>query len=108
MKLVIGIINSDDSSTVSQALTDNGFYVTKLSSTGGFLKKGNTTFLVGTDDDRVTQCINVIKENASKRIEKEPTIPPTEMGDFFTPVMVDVAVGGATIFVLPIEQFIKC
>lgn len=108
MKLIIGIVNSDDSSTVSSALTENGFYVTKLSTTGGFLKKGNTTFFIGTDDERVEDCIKVIKANASKRVEKEPTVPPSEMGEFFTPIMVDVLVGGATIFVLPIEQFIKC
>lgn len=108
MKLIIGIVNSDDSSTVSSALTENGFFVTKLSTTGGFLKKGNTTFFIGTDDDRVESCIEIIKANARKRVEKEPTVPPTEMGEFFTPIMVDVLVGGATIFVLPIEQFIKC
>lgn len=108
MKQIIGIVNNDDSSAVSSALTENGFFVTKLSTTGGFLKKGNTTFFVGTDDDRVDACIEVIKSNARKRVEKEPTVPPTEMGEFFTPIMVDVLVGGATIFVLPIEQFIKC
>ena len=108
MKLIIGIVNSDDSSTVSSALTENGFFVTKLSTTGGFLKKGNTTFFVGTDDERVDACIEIIKASARKRVEKEPTVPPTEMGEFFTPIMVDVLVGGATIFVLPIEQFLKC
>ncbi len=108
MKLIIGIINSDDSSTVSHALNENGFFVTKLSSTGGFLKKGNTTFFVGTNDERVEECIEVIKANAKKRVEKEPTVPPTEMGEFFNPIMVDVLVGGATIFVLPIDRFEKC
>ncbi len=108
MKLVIGIINSDDSSAVASALTENGYYVTKLSSTGGFLKKGNTTFLVGTDDDRVEPCVSIIKANARKRVEKEPSIARTEMGEMYTPTMVDVLVGGATIFVLPIDQFIKC
>ena len=108
MKLVIGIVNSDDSSNVSSALTENGFFVTKLSTTGGLLKKGNTTFMIGTNDERVQECIEVIKAHAKKRVEKEPTVPPTEMGEFFTPMMVDVLVGGATIFVLPIEHFEKC
>ena len=49
----------------------------------------------------------LIKENSKKRVEKEPTVPPTEMGEFFTPIMVDVLVGGATVFVLDIEQFEK-
>ncbi|MFR6666446.1 MAG: cyclic-di-AMP receptor, partial [Thomasclavelia spiroformis] len=68
---------------------------------------GNTTFLIGTNDDKVDDCISVIKAKAKKRVEKEPTIPPTEMGEFFTPIMVDVLVGGATVFVLNIDQFEK-
>ena len=46
MKLIIAIVNSDDSSAVQGALTEKGYFVTKLSTTGGFLKKGNTTFLL--------------------------------------------------------------
>ena len=88
MKLIIAIVNSDDSSSVQGALTEGGYFVTKLSTTGGFLKKGNTTFFVGTNDDKVEDC-------------------PTEMGEFFTPIMVDVLVGGATVFVLNIDQFEK-
>lgn len=107
MKLIIGIINSDDSSDVSSALTKKGFYVTKLASTGGFLKKGNVTFLIGTDDDKVDECVEVIKANARRRTEKEPAISPSELGEVFSPVMIDVVVGGATIFVLPIENFMK-
>ena len=73
----------------------------------GFLKKGNTTFFVGTNDDKVEDCISIIKAHSKKRVEKEPTVPPTEMGEFFTPIMVDVLVGGATVFVLNIDQFEK-
>ena len=58
MKLIIAIVNSDDSSAVQGALTENGYFVTKLSTTGGFLKKGNTTFFVGTNDDKVEIIIN--------------------------------------------------
>ena len=53
MKLIIAIVNSDDSSSVQAALTEEGYFVTKLSTTGGFLKKGNTTFFIGTNDDKV-------------------------------------------------------
>ncbi|MDD8048536.1 MAG: cyclic-di-AMP receptor [Thomasclavelia sp.] len=107
MKLIIAIVNSDDSSSVQSALTKAGFFSTKLSTTGSFLKKGNTTFMIGTNHDKVDEALNIIKENSRKRIEKEPTVPPTEMGEFFTPVMVDVTVGGATVFVLDVDQFEK-
>ena len=79
MKLIIAIVNSDDSSSVQAALTEEGYFVTKLSTTGGFLKKGNTTFFIGTNDDKVEHAVGIIKENSKKRVEKEPTVPPTEM-----------------------------
>ncbi len=107
MKLIIAIVNSDDSSTVQGALTEGGYFVTKLSTTGGFLKKGNTTFFVGTNDDKVEEVIRIIKKYSRKRVEKEPTVPPTEMGEFFTPIMVDVLIGGATVFVVDVDQFEK-
>ncbi|MDD7216584.1 MAG: cyclic-di-AMP receptor, partial [Oscillospiraceae bacterium] len=53
MKLLIAIVNNDDSAVVSSALTKEGYTVTKLSTTGGFLMVGNTTFLIGADDDKV-------------------------------------------------------
>ena len=107
MKLVIAIVNSDDSSTVQGNLTKSGYFVTKLSTTGGFLKKGNTTFLIGVDKDKVDEVMTIIKANAKKRVVKEPTVPPSEMGEFFSPIMVDVLVGGATVFVMNIDQFEK-
>ena len=48
-----------------------------------------------------------MKAHSKQRVEIEPTVPPTEMGEFFTPIMVDVLVGGATVFVLNIDQFEK-
>ena len=109
MKLIIAIINDDDSSVVSTELTGHGFFVTKISSTGGFLKRGNTTFLLGVEDEKVNECLGIIKENAHKRTVKAPVMPCEAVGDFVTatPIMFDGNVGGATVFVLPIESLIK-
>ena len=107
MKLVYAIVRNDNEDDVVSQLTQHHYSVTRLSTTGGFLKKGNTTFFVGTNDDKVEDCISIIKAHSKKRVEKEPTVPPTEMGEFFTPIMVDVLVGGATVFVLNIDQFEK-
>ena len=57
MKLILAIVSNDDSSKVSSALTKNHFSVTKLATTGGFLLSGNTTFLIGTQDDLKTKTI---------------------------------------------------
>lgn len=107
MKLIVTIVNSEDSSEVQEALTEGGFFVTKLSTTGGFLKKGNTTFFIGTNDDKVDAAIDIIKAHARKRVVKQAAVPPSEMGEFFTPIMVDVLVGGATVFVIDVDRFEK-
>ena len=107
MKLIISIVNNDDSNAVSSALTHAGFFVTKLATSGGFLKKGNTTFFTGLSDDKVDEAVEIIKTHAKKRVVKEPAVPPSEMGEFLTPIMIDVFVGGATIFVLDVDRFEK-
>ncbi|RCK09572.1 hypothetical protein DT075_39610 [Bacillus licheniformis] len=53
MKLIIAVVQDQDSNRLLKALTDHNFRVTKLASTGGFLKSGNTTFMLGVDDIRV-------------------------------------------------------
>lgn len=106
MKLIVSIISNDDSSSVSSALTEHGFQVTKLSTTGGFLKAGNTTLLTGVDDDKLDEAIEIIREYSRERIELMPTATGFEL-DRFNAMPVEVQVGGATIFVLDIERFIK-
>ena len=106
MKLIIAIVSNDDSSAVSANLTENGFMVTKLSTTGGFLRSGNTTLIIGTEDEKVTKAIDLIKEESKKRTE---IIPATASFDIsrYASYPVEVQVGGATIFVVDVEQFIK-
>jgi len=87
--------------------SDNMLYYGYHKITPLFLKKGNTTFFIGTNDDKVDPALEIIKAHARKRVEKEPTVPPTEMGEFFTPIMVDVLVGGATVFVVDVDRFEK-
>lgn len=106
MKLVIAIVSGDDSSKVSRALTKNNFSVTKLSTTGGFLMAGNTTFLIGTEEDRVDELIEVLRANCKTRKQMVPTSASYGVG-MFSSMPIEVQVGGATIFVLDVDQFIK-
>ncbi len=106
MKLVIAIVSNDDSTAVNANLTEHGFIVTRLATTGGFLRAGNTTFLIGTDDEKVPQAIELIKEESKKRTEVVPSTAAFDMNQFST-FPVEVTVGGASIFVLNIEEFIK-
>ena len=62
MKLVLAIINNDDTPIVTAQLTKAGFYMTKIASTGGFLTAGNTTFMSGVEDDKVDAIIEIISK----------------------------------------------
>ncbi|HET6785406.1 MAG TPA: cyclic-di-AMP receptor [Erysipelotrichaceae bacterium] len=106
MKLIIAVVSNDDSHSLSNALTKENFAVTKLATTGGFLKIGNTTMLIGTEVDRVEKCIEIIKEESKQRTELVPSTASYDIGRFAT-FPVEVQVGGATIFVMDVEQFIK-
>jgi len=106
MKLVLAIVNNDDSASVSAGLTREGYPVTKLATTGGFLMSGNTTFLVGVDDDKVDAVLDVIAEHSRKRSQMVPNTSAYGSGLYST-FPVEVTVGGATVFVLNIERFEK-
>lgn len=106
MKLVLAIINSDDANSVSNALTDSGFHVTKLSTTGGFLKVGNTTFITGVDDDKVDAVIKIIKSKSNRRTQSVPNSTALE-ADMYSSIPFEITIGGATVFVLNVDRFEK-
>lgn len=106
MKLILAIVSNDDASNVSAALTKENYSVTRLATTGGFLKAGNTTVIVGTDDDKVDHCIEIIGNESKKRTEIVPSTASYDIGRYAS-FPVEVQVGGATIFVLDVAQFIK-
>lgn len=104
MKLIYVIVRNVDSSRVMEGLNKEGFYVTKLASTGGFLREGNTTLMIGTDEEKVEEVINVVKKECGPRqqIISNP-VGPAE----YTSMQVLVNVGGATIFVMDVDRFEK-
>ena len=106
MKLIFAIVSNDDSSRVSKELTKNRFSVTRLATTGGFLMAGNTTFLIGTDDDKVDEVISIIGKHSKKRTQMVPSSASYGVG-MYTSFPVEVQVGGAIIFVTNIERFEK-
>lgn len=105
MKLIMAIVNKDDSGTVAAALTRAQFTVTKLATTGGFLKTGNTTFLLGTEDERVDEALSLIEQHSKQRQQTIPNSAYTASPYAAFPV--EVTVGGATVFVTDIERYIK-
>ena len=106
MKLIFAIVNSDDSSAVQSALTKAGFSATKLATTGGFLMAGNTTFIIGVDDEKVDEVITIIENHSKKRSQIVPTSATYGAG-LYNSFPVEVTVGGATIFVTDVQRFEK-
>lgn len=104
MKLIIAIVNNDDSAVVASALTKENFTVTKLSTTGGFLMVGNTTFLIGTEDDRIKLCKSIIAKHCMTRMHSVNTTESFGRGLSDGALANDVTVGGATVFVLGVED----
>lgn len=107
MKLIICIVQDQDSGALLDDLTANEFRVTKLASTGGFLKSGNTTLLLGVEDEKVDEALEIIKLNCKTRELTTPLLTVTMPGDSYIPYPLEVKVGGATIFILDIEEHIK-
>jgi len=106
MKLIIAVVQDKDSHRLSNELVKQNIRATKLASTGGFLRSGNTTFLIGIEDERINEVLKLIKENCKAREQLvSPISPLGGNADAFIPYPVEVQVGGATVFVLPIEQF---
>ena len=85
MKLIIAIIKDEDNEKVSQALTREEFRVTFIASTGGFLRSGRSTLLVGVEDDQVEEALELVRKSCKK---------PDQEGE-----------KRATIFVLKVDQF---
>ena len=108
MKLIIAIVQDEDSSRLVSNLMNEGYGVTKLATTGGFLKSGNTTLLVGVDDSKFDGCMSIIEKVCKSR--KQIASSPVTMGGtagMYAPYPIEVTVGGATVFVLTVDQFVK-
>ena len=108
MKLIIAIVQDEDSAKVLNGLMSEGYSATKLATTGGFLKSGNTTLLCGVEENRFDHCIAIIEKMCKSRrqISTTPLTMSTSI-DMVAPYPIEVTVGGATIFVLSVEQFFK-
>lgn len=108
MKLIIAIVQDEDASHLVTELMDAGFGVTKLATTGGFLRAGNTTLLVGVDDEKLDPCMQIIERICKSR--KQIATSPVTMGGatgMYAPYPIEVTVGGATVFVLSVDRFSK-
>jgi len=108
MKLIIAIVQDEDASRLVSNLMSEGYGVTKLATTGGFLRSGNTTLLIGVDDAKLDSAMAIVEKvcKSRKQIATAPS-PISGTTGVYVPYPIEVMVGGATVFVLDVENFIK-
>lgn len=107
MKLIIAIVQDQDAISLIDDLTEENYRVTKLASTGGFLKSGNTTLLTGVEDEDVDHVVSIIERNCKTREITTSLLNMTIPGETYIPYPLEVKVGGATLFILDVEQHIR-
>ncbi len=107
MKLIVAIVHDEDSHELIKKLASKEFNITKLASTGGFLKTGNTTLIIGVEKSKVDEALKIIANTCKTR--KEYTMASSMIGETssFIGQPIEVSVGGATVFVLDVDQFVK-
>lgn len=107
MKLVITVVHNRDKNNITDALLKAGFKFTTVASTGGFLREGNTTLLIGSEPDRVENVMDLLRENCKTREQYVNALPPdaAPIGAFLPTTPMKVSVGGAITFVIDVERF---
>src|SRR5690625_5792597 len=108
MKLIIAVVQDKDANRLITSLNGGNFQTTILANTGGFLKEGNTTLMICCEDEHVDDALYIIRDNCSQREQMvAPISPMSGNADSYIPKPVKVEVGGATVFILPIESFFR-
>ncbi len=108
MKMVMAIVHDKDAHNLADSLVTKNIQATKLASTGGFLREGNTTFLIGADKERVPEVIDIIRNNCKSRTQTTtPIYPVGNSIETSITYLTEILVGGATVFVFDVEQFYK-
>ncbi|MGI6546384.1 MAG: cyclic-di-AMP receptor [Fastidiosipilaceae bacterium] len=108
MKLVYSIVHDEDTPRLMAELNKAGYRVTKLNSSGGFLRSGNTTLMIGVEDENLEDVLGIIRKfSSSRKAAINTNITPSAIGGAYIPYPVEVTIGGATVFVLNVERFEK-
>lgn len=107
MKLIFAIVQNDDSKRLIRTLVQHRISVTRISTTGGFLHGGNTTLMIGVEKEKLDETLEIIKSKSSTR--KEFMVIPSTLPGYSdsSPTPVQVTLGGATVFIVDVEQFYR-
>jgi uncharacterized protein YaaQ len=106
VKLVVAIVQKEDAGRLVDALLEKEFRATRLHSSGGFLRQANASLLIGVEDDQVEQVLQIVRDNCVSRTQVVSPLPPVmEPGEFYLPYPTEVTLGGAVVFVLPVDRY---
>ena len=106
MKLVVAVVHNEDAAPLVEALLERDYRATRLHSSGGFLRQSNATVMLGVDERQVEEVIEVVRATCTSRTQVVNPMPPLmEPGEFYMPYPVEVELGGAVVFVLPVDRF---
>jgi uncharacterized protein YaaQ len=106
MKLIIAIVQDEDTPALTEALVAAGHRFTKVSTTGSFLRTGNTSLLIGVEDATVPTVMTILRRTCRRRTQVAvPYSPALEPGLLYMPENFEVEVGGAVVFVIDVTRF---
>ena len=108
VKMVVAIVHDHDAPELMDSLTNANFQATRMASTGGFLREGNTTFMIGTDEEHVDELLDIIEDTCKSRKKTvAPMSPVANSLESYYSFPMEVQIGGATVFIIDVEEFIK-
>ena len=107
MKLILAIVQDYDCDRLLRAVTSAGFGATKIASTGGFLRTGNTTVMMGIEAERIDSCLRLIVQSCKSRVDVQLDPVASEYAEWFASGLHEVTIGGAVIFQLNVSRFVR-
>lgn len=108
MKLVLAVLHNEQVYDLMEVLSEHGYIVTKVASTGGFLRASNTTLMCGTEEEKVPKLLELIEKNCKSRRQIRPSADiHMSVGGGILPLTSEISVGGATCFVVDVDKYVK-
>ena len=107
MNLVVAIVQDYDTDRLLSAVTGAGFSATRIASTGGFLRTGNTTVIMGVAEGEVARCLRLIDENCRARVQQLREEDVVDVAEWVSPGIAEVRIGGAVVFVVRVARFVR-
>lgn len=106
MKLIIAVVQDEDIEALTTELIEQNIRFTKVSTSGSFLRMGNTSLLIGIEDALAPEVMRILKRTCHRRTQiAVPYSPALEPGLLYMPENFEVEVGGAIVFVANVSRF---